>query len=134
MPPYGLSETFDRLRVAPPPGYATRSRCVGRNFAFEMRSSIGERQGRRRARSGCRRSPHPARAKPGVVRRMMSTDRPAFVETVSDLSEFLARCPSCESVLLRMVRTFDASWLDMSGMSALRILMMINSTSESYSP
>ena len=56
-----------------------------------------------------------------------------FVETVSDLSEFLARCPSCESVLLRMVRTFDALWLDMSGMSALRILMMINSTGESYS-
>jgi hypothetical protein len=55
-----------------------------------------------------------------------------FVETVSDLSEFLARCPSWESVLLRMVRTFDALWLDMSGMSALRILMMINSTSESY--
>jgi Family of unknown function (DUF6510) len=53
-----------------------------------------------------------------------------FVETVSDLSGFLARCPSCESVLLRMVRTFDALWLDMSG---LRILMMINSTSESYS-
>jgi hypothetical protein len=56
-----------------------------------------------------------------------------FVETVSDLSEFLARCPSCESVLLRLVRTFDALWLDMSGMSALRILMMINSTSESHS-
>jgi hypothetical protein len=54
-----------------------------------------------------------------------------FVETVSDLSEFLAR--SCESVPLRMVRTFDALWLDMSGMSALRILMMINSMSESYS-
>ena len=56
-----------------------------------------------------------------------------FVETVSDLSEFLARCPGCESVLLRMVRTFDALWLDMSGTPALRILMMINSTSESYS-
>jgi hypothetical protein len=56
-----------------------------------------------------------------------------FVETVSDLSEFLARCPSCESVLLRMVRTFDDLWLNISGMSALRILMMINSTSESYS-
>jgi hypothetical protein len=55
-----------------------------------------------------------------------------FVETVSDLSEVLACCPSWESVLLRMVRTFNALWLDMSGMSALRILMMINSTSESY--
>jgi hypothetical protein len=53
-----------------------------------------------------------------------------FVETVSDLSGFMARCPSCESVLLRIVRTFDALWLDMSG---LRILMLINSTSESYS-
>jgi Family of unknown function (DUF6510) len=40
---------------------------------------------------------------------------------------FVGRCPGCESVLFRMVRTPDAVWLDMSGMSALRIPMMINS-------
>ena len=44
---------------------------------------------------------------------------------------FVGRCPSCESVLLRMVATPDALWLDMSGMSALRIPRMTNSTSES---
>jgi hypothetical protein len=44
---------------------------------------------------------------------------------------FVGRCRSCESVLLRMVRTPDALWLDMSGMAALRIPMMISSTSES---
>ena len=43
---------------------------------------------------------------------------------------FVGRCPSCESVLLRMVGTPDALWLDMSGMSALRIPRMTNSTSE----
>jgi hypothetical protein len=41
---------------------------------------------------------------------------------------FVGRCPECESVLFRMVRTPDAVWLDMSGVSALRIPMMINST------
>ncbi|HEU4910078.1 MAG TPA: DUF6510 family protein [Propionibacteriaceae bacterium] len=41
---------------------------------------------------------------------------------------FVGRCASCESVLMRIVRTPDAMWLDMSGMSALRIPMMIDST------
>jgi hypothetical protein len=39
-----------------------------------------------------------------------------FVETVPDLPGFLGRIPSWESVLLRMVRTFDALWPDMCGM------------------
>ena len=43
---------------------------------------------------------------------------------------FVGRCPGCENVLLRMVRTPDAVWLDMSGMSALRIPMMINSSED----
>jgi hypothetical protein len=33
----------------------------------------------------------------------------------------VGRCPGCESVLIRIVRTPDAMWLDLSGMSALRI-------------
>lgn len=33
----------------------------------------------------------------------------------------VARCPACEEVVLRMVRTPDAAWLDMRGITALRI-------------
>ena len=36
---------------------------------------------------------------------------------------FVARCPTCEDVLLRLVRTPDAVWLDLSGVSVLRIPM-----------
>jgi hypothetical protein len=36
---------------------------------------------------------------------------------------FVGRCPHCEDVLLRLVRTPDALWLDFSGVSALRIPM-----------
>jgi hypothetical protein len=36
---------------------------------------------------------------------------------------FVGRCPQCEDVLLRLVRTPDALWLDFSGVSALRIPM-----------
>src|SRR4029453_17511260 len=43
---------------------------------------------------------------------------------------FVARCPSCESVLVRLVRTPDALWLDLSGMSALRILMPADSATD----
>jgi hypothetical protein len=39
---------------------------------------------------------------------------------------FVGRCPSCESVLMRLVRTSDAVWLDISGMSALRIPLTTN--------
>jgi hypothetical protein len=39
---------------------------------------------------------------------------------------FVGRCPSCESVLMRLVRTSDAVWLDISGMSALRIPVTTN--------
>ena len=41
---------------------------------------------------------------------------------------FVGRCPSCESVLMRLVRTSDAVWLDISGISALRIPLAIDST------
>ena len=43
---------------------------------------------------------------------------------------FVGRCPSCESVLVRLVRTPEALWLDLSGMSALRILMPTDSATD----
>ena len=33
----------------------------------------------------------------------------------------VGRCPGCEDVLVRLVRTPDALWLDLSGMTALRV-------------
>lgn len=36
---------------------------------------------------------------------------------------FVGRCPGCGNVLMRLVRTPDALWLDFSGVSALRISM-----------
>ncbi|HEY6810934.1 MAG TPA: DUF6510 family protein [Propionibacteriaceae bacterium] len=41
---------------------------------------------------------------------------------------FVGRCPSCGDVLLRLVRTPDAVWLDFSGVSALRIAMSPDSS------
>jgi len=35
----------------------------------------------------------------------------------------VGRCPGCEEVLLRLVRTPDAAWLDLSGLSALRVAL-----------
>ncbi|WP_214106583.1 DUF6510 family protein [Acrocarpospora catenulata] len=33
----------------------------------------------------------------------------------------VARCPGCEEVILRLVRTPDAAWLDLRGVVALRV-------------
>ena len=33
----------------------------------------------------------------------------------------VARCPGCEDILLRLVRTPDSVWLDLAGMSSLRL-------------
>jgi len=41
----------------------------------------------------------------------------------SDAPGLVARCPDCEEVVLRMVRTPDAAWLDMRGAVSLRIPM-----------
>ena len=38
-----------------------------------------------------------------------------------DAPGFVARCPGCESVVLRLVRTPDAAWLDLRGAVSLRI-------------
>jgi hypothetical protein len=43
---------------------------------------------------------------------------------------FVGRCPHCEDVLLRLVRTPEALWLDISGVSALRIPMSTDSAAE----
>lgn len=34
---------------------------------------------------------------------------------------WVARCPGCDSVVLRLVRTPDAAWLDLHGSASLRI-------------
>jgi hypothetical protein len=47
---------------------------------------------------------------------------------------FVGRCPHCEDVLLRLVRTPDALWLDFSGVSALRILIPSESADEEQQP
>jgi hypothetical protein len=33
----------------------------------------------------------------------------------------VARCPGCAEAMLRLVRTPDSTWLDLSGMSLLRL-------------
>jgi hypothetical protein len=33
----------------------------------------------------------------------------------------VARCPGCEDILLRLVRTPDSVWVDLVGMSSLRL-------------
>jgi Family of unknown function (DUF6510) len=33
----------------------------------------------------------------------------------------VARCPGCEDVLLRLVQTTDSVWLDLGGVSSLRL-------------
>ena len=43
---------------------------------------------------------------------------------------FVGRCPGCEGVLMRLVRTPDAFWLDLSGVSALRISMPADSATQ----
>jgi Family of unknown function (DUF6510) len=43
---------------------------------------------------------------------------------------FVGRCPHCEDVLLRLVRTPEAVWLDFSGISALRIPMPTDPAAE----
>jgi hypothetical protein len=43
---------------------------------------------------------------------------------------FVGRCPHCQDVLLRLVRTPDVVWLDFSWVSALRIPMSTDSAAE----
>lgn len=39
----------------------------------------------------------------------------------------VARCPGCEEVILRLVRTPDSAWLDMRGTVSLRIPLAVPS-------
>jgi Family of unknown function (DUF6510) len=45
---------------------------------------------------------------------------------------FVGRCLHCEGVLLRLVRTPDAVWLDFSGVAALRIPMPTDTAGETH--
>jgi hypothetical protein len=42
----------------------------------------------------------------------------------------VGRCPGCDDVLVRLVRSPDALWLDLSGVSALRIPMSTDSAAD----
>jgi Family of unknown function (DUF6510) len=41
----------------------------------------------------------------------------------ADAPGFVARCPACEHVMLRLVRAPEAAWLDMRGTVSLRVPM-----------
>jgi hypothetical protein len=36
----------------------------------------------------------------------------------------VARCPGCDDVLLRLVRAPESAWLDLAGMSSLRLRLV----------
>jgi hypothetical protein len=52
-----------------------------------------------------------------------TTSQVATIRVYGPEPGFVGRCPNCEGVLLRLVRTPDALWLDLSGVSAMRIPM-----------
>jgi hypothetical protein len=45
----------------------------------------------------------------------------AEVVVYADAPGMVARCPECSDVLLRLVRTQNRAWLDMSGVVCLRL-------------
>ena len=59
----------------------------------------------------------------GRCRSCGTTSQVATIRVYGPDPGFVGRCPSCEDVLLRMVRKPDALWLDLSGVSAMRIPM-----------
>lgn len=52
-----------------------------------------------------------------------ATDSVAALRVYSRAPGYVARCPSCESVVLRLVRTPDATWLDLRGAVRLTLPM-----------
>jgi hypothetical protein len=59
-----------------------------------------------------------------AVGRCRGCGRSSVVATLrvhGPLPGLVARCPGCDDVLLRVVRTPDAVWLDLAGLSSLRI-------------
>src|SRR5918997_3823763 len=59
----------------------------------------------------------------GRCRSCGTTSQVATLRVYGPGPGFVGRCPHCEDVLLRLVRTPVAVWLDLSGVSALRIPM-----------
>ena len=66
----------------------------------------------------------------GRCRSCGTTSQVATIRVYGPEPGFVGRCPHCEDVLLRLVRTPDALWLDLSGVSALRIPMPVDSSDE----
>ena len=66
----------------------------------------------------------------GRCRSCGTTSQMATLRVYGPDPGFVGRCPNCEDVLLRLVRTPDALWLDLSGVSALRIPMPTDSSDE----
>jgi hypothetical protein len=66
----------------------------------------------------------------GRCRSCGTTSQMATLRVYGPAPGFVGRCPHCEDVLLRLVRTPDAVWLDLSGVSALRIAMPIDTAVE----
>ncbi|HKN45778.1 MAG TPA: DUF6510 family protein [Propionibacteriaceae bacterium] len=59
----------------------------------------------------------------GRCRSCGTSSRVATLRVYGPDPGFVGRCPGCEDVLMRVVRTPDALWLDLSGMSALQVPM-----------
>jgi hypothetical protein len=59
----------------------------------------------------------------GRCRSCGTSSRVATLRVYGPGPGFVGRCPGCEDVLIRVVRTPDALWLDLSGMSALHVSM-----------
>lgn len=49
------------------------------------------------------------------------TRRVADLRVYGHTQGWVARCPGCEHVMLRLVRTPDAAWLDLQGTLSLRV-------------
>lgn len=49
------------------------------------------------------------------------TRRVADLRVYGHAQGWVARCPSCEHVILRLVRAPDAAWLDLQGTMSLRV-------------
>lgn len=67
----------------------------------------------------------------GRCRSCGTTSQVATIRVYGPDPGFVGRCPNCEGVLLRLVRTPDALWLDLSGVSVLRIPMPTEPAAES---
>ncbi|CCH18275.1 MULTISPECIES: DUF6510 family protein [Micromonospora] len=52
----------------------------------------------------------------------------ASLHVYSHAPGLVARCPSCESVMVRLVRAPDRAWLDMRGVTYLQVPMPMEQT------